>query len=359
MKRTDADEHILNEFQDESLPTTAGTLINASYLNANQAEICNAVEIHDSVDQAQGQSPLNHQLANVILNNRTQGIFGDDAHWRETSGGLIPQVPGSGLQASMTAGAVYLNGRRVEFTADRLADFGHSAYTYTASKDTYVQIHQDGPAHTSNPIMYAEVANGAAAPTPSANYENTAVVVTDATDVTAVNDLFTTSPLVHLLWKFWNGLQVLGVNYTDAPLVSTHQGSVSGDFDNDVLLGPFTVHAKTASTSAVDTSLGYTVPTGRSAMFIVKAHGHHTADPDECYSYKCEMYFRNTSGSTVGSSTIDNETAKQFLTSAWTAAPTLTLGGTDTPRYTFHASESTEYSHAITVWVRIMTHTDT
>ena len=46
MKRTTADQHASNLFQDENLPTTAGTLCDASWFNNVQEEIANVVE-HD------------------------------------------------------------------------------------------------------------------------------------------------------------------------------------------------------------------------------------------------------------------------------------------------------------------------
>lgn len=88
--------------------------------------------------------------------------------------GLTPPTSVS-LTSITTAGTAYINGYRVAK--------GATSKTYTASKDTYVDLSQTG-AYT-----YSEVTNGAAAPSVASNSARLAKVVTDGTTVVSVTDL--------------------------------------------------------------------------------------------------------------------------------------------------------------------------
>jgi hypothetical protein len=77
---------------------------------------------------------------------------------------------GASLAASMTAGVVYIGETRVVVAAV-------TAHAYTASKDTYVDVDDDGT------ITYTEVSNNAASPALAASNIRLAIVITDGTDI--------------------------------------------------------------------------------------------------------------------------------------------------------------------------------
>lgn len=74
---------------------------------------------------------------------------------------------GSTRAASMTSGVVYIGGKRVAVSAV-------SARTFTASKDTYIDVDNAGT------ITYTEVANNAASPALSANNIRLGIIITAA-----------------------------------------------------------------------------------------------------------------------------------------------------------------------------------
>ena len=89
--------------------------------------------------------------------------------------GLLPADPGAVLAMTTPAGVATVQGKRVSKIA--------TGHTYTASKDTYVDLSSLGV------YTYTEVTNGAAAPAVAANSMRLFKVVTDATEITGVTDL--------------------------------------------------------------------------------------------------------------------------------------------------------------------------
>lgn len=79
--------------------------------------------------------------------------------------------------ASMTAGVCYINGRRISISAV-------SARTYTASRDTYVDILDN--ADGTGTVVYTEVTNNAASPALAANSMRIGIVVTGASNIASV-----------------------------------------------------------------------------------------------------------------------------------------------------------------------------
>ena len=81
------------------------------------------------------------------------------------------------LSSTITAGLIYVNEKRFDFSA--------TPKTFTASKDTYVDIDLSGaPA-------YIEVNNGDPAPAIPTDFQRISKVVTDVDNITAVTDLRT------------------------------------------------------------------------------------------------------------------------------------------------------------------------
>ncbi|MBO1267095.1 hypothetical protein [Arthrobacter cavernae] len=81
----------------------------------------------------------------------------------------------SGLNGTMTAGVVYINGKRIVVAAI-------TSQAFVASKDTYVSIDVNGTVGIAN-----AVANNAASPTLPANSVWLAIVVTSGSAITSVN----------------------------------------------------------------------------------------------------------------------------------------------------------------------------
>lgn len=88
------------------------------------------------------------------------------------SGGIFPTS--ANLTSIMTALVCYVDGKRISISA--------TSKSFTASKDTYVDVNPSG----SGALVYTEVANGAAAPALLAGYYRLNKVVTSGTAVTSV-----------------------------------------------------------------------------------------------------------------------------------------------------------------------------
>jgi hypothetical protein len=83
--------------------------------------------------------------------------------------------------ASMTSGVVYINGRRHTVVAV-------TARTFTASKDTYVDLLYSLVDNIATPV-YTEVTNNAASPALAANSIRIGIIVTGATTIAAVGSI--------------------------------------------------------------------------------------------------------------------------------------------------------------------------
>lgn len=101
-----------------------------------------------------------------------------DTMFDYVASGVVISADSAGVNrnASMTSGVIYINGRRIQLNAV-------SARTYTANKDTYVDVldNQDG----TGSLVYTEVANNAASPSLAANSVRIGIVVTGATTIAA------------------------------------------------------------------------------------------------------------------------------------------------------------------------------
>lgn len=108
--------------------------------------------------------------------------FREDSNISFIPDGLIWSAT-TGLAGAMTSGSYYSNsGVLLPVTAI-------ASKTFTASKDTYVSIAQNGA------IAYSEVANGAAQPSLPSNSNWLAKVVTSGSAVTSVTDMRQTAPI--------------------------------------------------------------------------------------------------------------------------------------------------------------------
>lgn len=132
-------------------PYSAGDPIKSAYTN-------------DDIDGlSTGENDTDNNSLRKFREESLDPYFANGCTWSITSG----------LIGTMSAGVLYMQG-------DRIAISGVGSKTFTASKDTYVDI------HTSGTKYYSEVTNGATAPTLEPNRIRNAIIVTNATDITTV-----------------------------------------------------------------------------------------------------------------------------------------------------------------------------
>lgn len=107
---------------------------------------------------------------------------------------------GSTRLASMTAGVVYINGKRIALSAV-------TGRTFTASTDTYIDVSDAGV------ISYNEVSNNTASPALAANSIRIGIVVTGATNIaaaTSINQGNWNAPLPVVSGEYLTGLDTVG-----------------------------------------------------------------------------------------------------------------------------------------------------
>lgn len=128
--------------------------------------VTNAKLVNDTVEIGKLHEKTSEYLANFIYSGGYIGIS-------------------SGLVGTFSNIVYYISG--VRYTATSVAN-----KTYTASKDTYVDIGTDGT------VDYNEVANNAASPALAASHIRVAIIVTNGTNITVINQGETTmtSPVV-------------------------------------------------------------------------------------------------------------------------------------------------------------------
>lgn len=87
---------------------------------------------------------------------------------------------GSTRNASMSAGTVYINGRRISIS-------GVTARAFTASRDTYIDVldNQDG----TGTLVYTEVTNNNSSPALASNSLRIGIIVTGASNIAAASSI--------------------------------------------------------------------------------------------------------------------------------------------------------------------------
>lgn len=130
-------------------------------INANFTAIAQAIQAFDGSQISAAtivSSALNSTINPITRDNLIIGNF--------VSSGCIWSTV-SGLQGTMSSGTLFINGNMVTVN-------GVISNTFTASKDTYIDIDYNGN------IYYQAVANGAASPSLTANSIRVAKVITGA-----------------------------------------------------------------------------------------------------------------------------------------------------------------------------------
>lgn len=134
------------------------------------ADSIGEIEMADDANPRVRDSELfNITTDSVSGGTLTQGAVVED--------GLVPATD-TDLTSDISAGTAYVNGYRVDKSA--------TSQTYTASRDTYVDLSQTGV------YTLTAVTLGAAQPAVAANSVRLAKVVTDGTQITSVTSLYTT-----------------------------------------------------------------------------------------------------------------------------------------------------------------------
>lgn len=148
---------------------TIATAINGNLDNAN---IKTAAAIDGS--KIASASLTSTQMADSVspVKRWDEGLFDFVASGCVWSGDAY----GSTRAASMTAGVIYVNGKRVSVSAV-------TARSFTASKDTYVDVDESGT------ISYSEVTNNAASPSLAANSIRIGIIVTGASNIANVGSI--------------------------------------------------------------------------------------------------------------------------------------------------------------------------
>lgn len=177
-----------------------GDALDASPVLANLQAVYDAIQSFDG-SQIASKSVVEAALADAI-NPRLRG---SETLTPFVASGLV-WTAGAGLLGSMTSGVLYYNGYRKTVNAI-------SNHTFTASKDTYIDIDYLGN------VYYTEVANGATSPALTANSTRIAKVVTNGSAITSVVQT----------GKDSLGNWIDNTNPSLQPLLKWRQGGTTGD----------------------------------------------------------------------------------------------------------------------------------
>jgi hypothetical protein len=150
---------------DNNAPPTYGILLAIVTVANGASSITNANIADSRIQSYMASSGDNGVSLQTIRSENSFDYVASGCVWTADSAG-------STLLGSMTAGVVYLSGKRVVVALV-------TAHTFTASKDTYVDVDNTGTLH------YTEVSNNAASPALTAGYLRLAIVVTGASSIAA------------------------------------------------------------------------------------------------------------------------------------------------------------------------------
>ncbi|MFD4554403.1 hypothetical protein ACFWP5_08745 [Streptomyces sp. NPDC058469] len=182
--------------------------------------------------------------------------------------------------ASMIAGVVYINGVRLTVAAV-------TARTFTASKDTYIELHDNGDGTAV--VTYDEVANNAASPALTANYVRIGIIITGVSTIAAassINQGTTSTPVVSSVPLL--GADSLGNQIYPHVTAKTHVGLI-----NPYTFSVYRAAALTPAAGGVLTCDTKEYDTGNN-VDVVTNKGRFTAPIAGLYSFKAEARFLST-----------------------------------------------------------------
>lgn len=179
----------------------------------------------------------------------------------------------TGLASTTTAGTAYVQNDG-DATLHRVVKAAE-AYTYTASKDTYVSMQYTGK-YDRNPQ-----ANGAAQPATPSNSIMLFKAVTDGSDVTTVTDLRQTSPPGLRIYEDLKHGLVISRDASDVDAITIGRGEIEFGADNGK------VRRNTSSTS-VDFATSAAIGGLDAGSMVANTHYylHAVADPDNSTGFK-------------------------------------------------------------------------
>ena len=206
---------------------------------------------------------------------------------------------GSTRNASMTSGVAYVNGRRLTLSAI-------SARTFTASKDTYIDVSDNGDG--TGLITYSEVANNAASPALAANNVRLAIITTGAGNIAAASNVnqgqvTATTPVVSSCTLTVNdSLGNLICNTTSNPTVIGYR------------IGAGTSVGAGGANTITGTNCPVIVPSGRRVKVTLNCRDQYNNTAGQ-YSYS---YITNNAGTQIGGGSFSN--------SGTTTVPSIAVG---------------------------------
>lgn len=185
---------LFTSFQLIASRADAALLDLTEYISGNDVTIANLQSDNNAMESwgnggVSGAAGTGNITPGTIATSDLSTAVNPVTRWNEafndfTYSGMQPATD-SDLTSDISAGVSYVNGYRVSKNAE--------AHSYTASKDTYVYIHEGGY------YVYQEVANGAGAPSTPSNTLLLAKAVTNGTAITSVSDLRSSAIQVSIL----------------------------------------------------------------------------------------------------------------------------------------------------------------
>jgi len=253
--------------------------ISVSAIDGNFVTLTNAANSLDGTLIQTGTISSDSLDANANpVNSRNEGL-GDFVYT-----GLLAPTSAS-LVSTTTAGTAYIEGWRVVKAA--------TPKTYTASKDTYVDLSSNGT------FTYSEVALGGTAPSVASNSIRLFKAVTSGTAITSVTDLRQTTPPILRVYDDLKLGCVVSRDITTTTKVSVDVGTIefgtSATSGNRRNVAPVYIDTTTTGRNALDTgtlALGY---------YGVWAY----PDPDNSNNFECLASTSFASPGTVAD--VDNE----------------------------------------------------
>jgi len=185
------------------------------------------------------------------------------------SGGIVAQS--AGLVGTFSNIVFYLNGQR--YSGSSIAN-----KTYTASKDTYVDVTAASGGTVS--VTYSEVANGAASPSLAANYVRIAKVITSGAAITSVVQSGYNDSLGNII----------------RPNGAVGSSNVDFDYVDAVLAASFT---SAATNTWQDSGLKVTLPTPGKWLILAEIR---TLGPSTASQYAVLRLYDQTAGAAITNS---------------------------------------------------------
>lgn len=294
---------------------TNGQSLDATPILANEVAIAEAIASFDgsqiqaaSITAASFNANIN---PNTLLKETTVPFV---------ASGLIWSVV-SGLAGGMTSGVLYYNGIRIPVNSI-------SSHTFTASKDTYIDIDVNGN------VTYVAVNNGATSGmTLTTNSIRVALVVTSGSAITSTTQTGI-DPLNNQIYPNNASLPLNWLSYTPTVVnITVGNGTLTGRY---IQIGKTVfgrVEFTLGSTSAVGTSPTFSIPVTAVTLATTESIGFATFLDSGNFLYDGFLYLSST---TVAAITAKDATSTYVRNVGVTATAPFTFGTSDAIYLYFH-----------------------